>query len=336
MDRRTMLLLAAGMTAEAAATIADPWERLAHALAGPQSLDEETVERLEARTIGFHRLEFALPARAIYQGLTAHINELSNLLQNSPPDRLRRRLAATAGEAATLASWIAWDLKQPGQSISYDRVAALAAKESGHLIIQACTHAYKSYAVQGRAAHEAVRQAQQFLPAQGDDATRAWLLSRQAEELAALGDRHALDLLHQAEEAYSRARPHRERAWTRFLDPGRMAAFQLSTYVRLGDEHRVIEVGQAALSAIGHDTDRKRVAVVYADIAQAQLQIGDVAEGVAYGRRALESAQRSESTWGLQHLTTVEKVLAPQKDQAAQELLGDIVATRRSLGMSPA
>ncbi|MEV7012255.1 hypothetical protein [Streptosporangium sp. NPDC051022] len=55
-DRRTMLLLAAGMTAEAAATIADPWERLTRALTGPQALDEETVERLEARTIGFHRL----------------------------------------------------------------------------------------------------------------------------------------------------------------------------------------------------------------------------------------------------------------------------------------
>ncbi|GAA3419339.1 hypothetical protein [Streptosporangium vulgare] len=140
-----------------------------------------------------------LPARAIYQGLTTHINELSTLLQSGPSDRFRRRLAATAGEAATLASWIAWDLKQPGQSASFERVSALAAKESGHQIIQACTYAYKSYAVEGRAAYEAVRQAQQFLPAQGDDATRAWLLSREAEELAALGDRRAIEVMHQAE-----------------------------------------------------------------------------------------------------------------------------------------
>ncbi|MFI7539208.1 XRE family transcriptional regulator [Streptosporangium sp. NPDC049376] len=331
-----MLLLAAGMTAEAAASITDPWDRLSRALTGPQALDEDTVERLEARTVGFHRLEYVLPARAIYQGLTTHITELSNLLQSGPPERFRRRLAATAGEAATLASWIAWDLKQPGQSLSFDRVSTLAAKESGHQIIQACTHAYKSYAVQGRAAHEAVRHAQQFLPAHGDDATRAWLLSRQAEELAALGDRRAVSLLHQAEDAYSRARPHRERAWTRFLDAGRMAAFHLSTYVRLGDDHRVIEAGQAALSAVAQDTDHKKVAVVYADIAQAQLQIGDVTEGVTYARRALESARRSESTWGLQHLATVEKTLAVQKDQAARELLGDITSTRRALGTSPA
>ncbi|GAA3091434.1 hypothetical protein GCM10017600_41360 [Streptosporangium carneum] len=61
-----------------------------------------------------------------------------------------------------------------------------------------------------------------------------------------------------------------------------------------------------------------------------------MAEGVAYTRRALESAQRSESTWGLQHLTTVEKTLAAQADPTARDLLGDIVATRRSLGTSPA
>ena len=334
-DRRTMLLLAAGMTAEAAATISDPWERLSRALTGPQALDDDTIERLEARTIGFHRLEYVLPARAIYQGLTTHINELSTLLQSGPSDRYRRRLAATAGEAATLASWIAWDLKQPGQSASFERVSALAAKESGHQIIQACTHAYKSYAVEGRAAYDAVRHAQQFLPAQGDDATRAWLLSREAEELAALGDRRAIEVMHQAHEAYDRARPHRERAWTRFLDPGRMAAFQLSTYVRLGDEHHVIEAGQTALSAVAQESDHKKAAIVYADIAQAQLQIGDIAEGITYARRALEAAQRSESTWGIEHLATVEKALAPHTDHAVRELLGDIAATRRNQGPSP-
>ncbi|SFL05291.1 hypothetical protein SAMN05216275_15026 [Streptosporangium canum] len=154
--------------------------------------------------------------------------------------------------------------------------------------------------------------------------------------MAALGDRRAVDLLQQAEDAYGRARPHRERAWTRFLDPGRMAAFQLSTYVRLGDERQVIEAGQAVLSAVAQDADHKKVAVIHADIAQAQLRIGDVAEGVAYAHRALDTAQRSGSTWGLQDLTALEKALVIQQDQAARELLGDITSTRRSLGSSPA
>jgi tetratricopeptide (TPR) repeat protein len=245
-------------------------------------------------------------------------------------------LAATAGEAATLASWLAWDLKQPAQSASFDRVSALAAKESGHPIIQACTHAYRAYALEGRPALEVIRQAQQFVPAHGDDATRAWLLCLEAESLATLGDRQAMERLRQAEEAFDRARPHRERAWTRFLDAGRMAAFQLSVHVRLGDERQVIAAGQHALSSVGGDADHKRIAIIYADVAQAQFQIGDIPTGITYARRALESAQRTESTWGLQHLGAVEKTLATQQEPAARELLGDLVSTRRTLGSSPA
>ncbi|MEV0581296.1 hypothetical protein [Nonomuraea sp. NPDC050310] len=215
-------------------------------------------------------------------------------------------------------------------------MSALAAREAGHPVIQACTYAYKSYAVEGVEAIQVVRQAQAFLPAEGDDATRAWLLAREAEELASLGDRQAVEQLRQAEEAFHRAKPHRERVWTRFLDSGRMAAFQLSTYVRFGDERHVTEAGQAALDSISQSTDHKRAAVIYADVAQAQFQIGDSAGGVSYARRALEAAQRTESTWGLQHLGTIEKALASQQDQAARELLGDLIATRRTLGTSPA
>lgn len=118
-----------------------------------------------------------------------------------------------------------------------------------------------------------------------------------------------------------------------------MVAFQLSTYVRLGDERHVIEAGDAALNAVDQDQDQdhKRASVVYADVAQAQLQLGNVAEGVAYARRALEAAQSAESTWGLHHLARVEKTLAVRPDKAARDLLGDILTTRRrALGSSPA
>ncbi|MEV0161060.1 helix-turn-helix domain-containing protein [Nonomuraea fuscirosea] len=331
MDRRTMLLIAAGLTAEGAASLANPWERLTLALSGTRADQEDTVERLEARTIGFHRLEETMPARTIYQGLTAHLNELSTLLQAGFPDHLRRRLAATTGEAAVLASWIAWEIKQPGQSAAFDRIAALAAQESGHPIIQACAYAYRSYAVRGAPAVQNIRLAQQHLPAQGDNATRAWLLAREAEELAGLGDRQALMRLEQAREAYGQARPQRERAWTRFLDSGRMAAYRLSTYVNLGDEDRVIDEGQAALYALSHEADHKKIAAVHADIAAAQLRIGDLNEGITSGHRALETAQRTESRWAFQQLAAVENALSGKRDASACDLLAAINAAHRSL-----
>ncbi|MEU6725950.1 hypothetical protein ABZ917_19790 [Nonomuraea wenchangensis] len=115
-----------------------------------------------------------------------------------------------------------------------------------------------------------------------------------------------------------------------------MAAFQLSVHVRLGDEQQVTAAGQQALSSVDGDGDHKRLAVIYADIAQAQFQIGDIPTGVTYARRALDAAQRTESTWGLQHLGNVEKALTGQRDPAARELLGDLISTRRALGLSPA
>lgn len=116
-----------------------------------------------------------------------------------------------------------------------------------------------------------------------------------------------------------------------------MVAFQLSTYLRLGDERHLIETGDAALNAVDQDQDHKRASIVYADAAQAQLQLGNIAEGVAYARRALEAAQSAESTWGLHHLARVEKTLAVRPDKAARDLLGDILTTRRrALGSSPA
>ncbi|MFC4589333.1 helix-turn-helix domain-containing protein [Sphaerisporangium corydalis] len=334
MDRRTMLLLAAGMTAEAAVGISDPWERFSKALTGQGRLDEDAIERLEARTVGFHRLEFGLPARAIYQGLTTHINEISTLLQSGVPESYRRRLAITAGEAATLAAWTAWDLGQSNQATSFERLAALAAKESGHRVIQACAYAYQAYTVSGRDAYEQIQHAKEFLPTRGEDATRAWLLYREAEEVAALGDRRSLDVLQQAEEVYTRARPHREHAWTRFLDVGRVAAFRLSIYVGLGDERRVTEAGQEALSAVASDSEGKRVSVIYADIAQGQFKLGNHSEGLSFARRALKSVRHTESNWGLRHLATLERALTGRRDQASQELLQEIAATRQDRSSS--
>jgi hypothetical protein len=49
------------------------------------------------------------------------------------------------------------------------------------------------------------------LPGKGEDAPRAFVLGREAEEAAALGDKVAKDLIKQAAEAFSRARPQHER-----------------------------------------------------------------------------------------------------------------------------
>src|SRR5262249_19054028 len=93
MDRRGVLQMAAPLAVAPALGVADPVERIAHALTRPTGLTEDMVEYLEARSIGFHRLESVLPAGRIFRGLLAHLNEITTLLQVCPKakDRLRTR-----------------------------------------------------------------------------------------------------------------------------------------------------------------------------------------------------------------------------------------------------
>lgn len=65
---------------------------------------------------------------------------------------------------------------------------------------------------------------------------------------------------------------------------------------------------------MSNETDHKKIAAVHADIAAAQLRIGYLNEGIASGRLALETAQRTESRWAFQQLAGVENALTRKRD----------------------
>lgn len=93
--RREMLSLVAQLGAAAALAQSEVWERLAYALTNPSAMDEKVIREMEARTAGFHRLEEVVSAPALIKGLTAHMREVSTLLNGTahdPKDELRERL----------------------------------------------------------------------------------------------------------------------------------------------------------------------------------------------------------------------------------------------------
>ena len=120
-----------------------------------------------------------------------------------------------------LAAWTAWDLGEVAHSARMYRITEAAARAVGDPLIMACAHTYRSYSTSGATAHETARkmlaEARKCLPEAGEHATRAWVLGREAEEAAAIGDPAAETLTRQAAEAYDQAQPQRERPWTRFL-----------------------------------------------------------------------------------------------------------------------
>jgi transcriptional regulator with XRE-family HTH domain len=146
--RRDMLALAAQLGATAALAQSGAWERLAYALTNPGAMNEATIKEMEARSAGFHHLEEIASAPVLLKGLTAHLREVSTLLNGSAGDvgsDLRRRLIAVAGESSVLAGWLASDIGDSATARNFYDTAAKAAKQADDPAIAACALAYRSY-----------------------------------------------------------------------------------------------------------------------------------------------------------------------------------------------
>lgn len=260
----------------------------------------------------------------------SHLREITALLEGHLDDRLRPRLARIAGESAVLAAWTAWDLNEAAHSSRMYRITETAARIADDPVIMACANTYRSYSTSGPTAHEHARrllsEARECLPEKGEHATRAWVLGREAEEAAALGDTAAKNLIRQSAEAFEQARPQRERPWTRFLDDTRMTALALSTYTRVGNERRVHELASDLLATVTPVS--KRAALINADVGVAAVRPGDVSSGISYGRRSLEAVRASETSFGLWRLEELARALA--QEPRARDLRLEIKQTRRA------
>jgi hypothetical protein len=209
--RRDMLALAAQLGATAALAQSEVWERLAHALTQPGAVSDTLISQLEARSSGFYQLEEIVPAQAVLKVLTAHLREVSTLLNgraSDPRDELRRRLIVVAGESSLLAGWAASGLGDSGTARNFYDTAIKAAGEAGDPAITACALAYRSYIPSAKGANGRARvllaQALENVSDRASPATAAWVAARHAEESALLGDKaRALDSWRRAEEAFS-------------------------------------------------------------------------------------------------------------------------------------
>jgi hypothetical protein len=261
----------------------------------------------------------------------SHLREITALLEGHPSDPLRSRLARIAGESAVLAAWTAWDLGEGAHSARMYRITEAAARAASDPVIMACANTYRSYATSGPTAHEDARrllaEARECLPETGENATRAWVMGREAEEAAAIGDLAARDLIKRAAEAFEGARPQKERPWTRFLDDTRMNALALSTHTRLGNEQQVHELADDLLATVTPAS--KRAALINADVGIAAVRLGDISSGLSYGQRSVEAVRASETSFGLWRLEELARALA--QEPRARELRTEIKQTRRSL-----
>jgi ABC-type transport system involved in cytochrome c biogenesis ATPase subunit len=250
---------------------------------------------------------------------------------------LRQRLAATAGDSAALGAWLAWEQGDESRASALRHAARRAAQEGDDPAVLACCAIYASFAESSPArSRRRLADSRASLPRQLVPATWAWLLAREAEEAAALRDPKALDMIDEAVEALSTARPCAERPWTRCLVDTRLSHMRVLITGRLGKDQAMAEPLEELLAAAG-DPAYKSTGRKLATAALGFALRGDHTEAVHYGGRAVAAVRQSEATYALDRLDELGQALArPARRHApARELREEIGATRRELNGSP-
>jgi transcriptional regulator with XRE-family HTH domain len=343
--RREMLSMVAQLGATTALAQSEVWERLAYALTNPSAMNEQIIREMEARSAGFHRLEELMPASSLFKGLTAHLREVSTLLNGTaydPADELRNRLMVVAGESAVLAGWAASDVGDSATARNFYETAERTAKEADDPGIAACALGYRSYIPSTKGANGRSRMyLSQALEALPDDSvspgTTAWLAARHAEESAVLGDKaHALKSWGRAEEAFSVAFPEEDRVWTRFLDQDRFDSYHIATLSRIpGKLDEAQEMGNAVVSRLAQP-DRKKAAIILEDIAVAHLARGSLGEACRLAKNGLAVVRETEFAMWLPKFEAIGQGLSRWRDQPPiRAYLEDLAMTKRQFAASP-
>ena len=341
--RREMLALVAQIGAGAALAQSEVWERLAYALTNPTAMNDIIVREMEARSRGFYQLEEIVSAQAVLKGLTAHLREVSTLLNgraSDPKDELRRRLIVVAGESSLLAGWSASALGESVTARNFYDTAVKAADEASDSAISACALTYRSYIPSGKGANGRARvllaQALEKVSETGSPATVAWVAARHAEESAILGDRQqALRSWGRAEEAFSVADADEDRVWTGFLDQDRFDSFRIATYLKVGkldDAQRIAEDMLARLA----EPDGKRAAVIRENIATAHIVRGSANEASQVAQSGLAILRETEFAMWLPRYEAIAHALRRwERQPQVRSYLEEFAMTKRQFAGPP-
>jgi hypothetical protein len=169
---------------------------------------------------------------------------------------------------------------------------------------------------------------EQLLPAASDPATRAWLLAREAEAAAAVGDRAAAGIIDAASDGLTAAQPQRERSWTRCLESPQLTHARLIIATRLR-EHALLDRLARELLVLASDPDQKKSGRMLASVALALTALGEVGEALKFGQRSVEAVRQSRARYALDRLAELAHALAPF--DGTRELSEEIKATHREL-----
>jgi tetratricopeptide (TPR) repeat protein len=304
-------------------------EPSAHPTAGSGRVGAELLDALDAMTESYRRLDRQLGAASVFDDSTHHLQRIARLKDASMTTEHRRRLAAAAGEVASLAAWQALDLGRPGAAWSYYSLATRAAREAGDRELHAYVVAETSYVLlfggQVREALSLVKRARHL--ARGTSPRlQAWLAAAHAEASAIAGHPgDSLRALDQAEEAFQQVEPGSGPRWLAYFDRAHLVRWQGHCLVAVGQPETALAVLQAALGSVDASFVRARAGALV-DLATLHLRQGEVDATCDVLARAFLLARETQSTKNHRRIIEVRRRLRPWNTTAAvrdlDELLG--------------
>lgn len=313
--RRTLL----GGAILSAASAAEPWGRLAHALGKGAKIDSAAAGTLIDRASALHVSEHHLTAHQLQGLVESHLDAITAALPRAGTHE--RALTIAAGETAALAGWVAWDLGDYDSARAYYRVTEDCAESAGHPPLRALALGYASYgAATPEKAAELLAQAAKDLRGHGNATAAAWVHGRYAEEAANAGDdTGALRALDRARVVYDFADHASEQAWVRFVTPYRVDSLALSVYGEL-KRKELTETAETAVSRLGEALPDSGV-VVLGDLASALLRGGDIDQGVYVSRQFAAAAEARPNTMGRDRAQAIAARLPDSERELAHHLM---------------
>jgi len=127
------------------------------------------------------------------------------------------------------------------------------------------------------------------------------------------------------------ADPEEDRVWTRFLDRSRFDSYQIATYSRIGRMDEAQSIAESVIASMSQqDQARKRVVIIFEDIARAHIALGAMSEAANFAKTGLAALRKIGFTMWLPKYEAIAEALRPYgRQQAVNSYLEDVIATKR-------
>ena len=329
-----------GLTEYAAnGTIEGSMDRLRFALDHPSTVDARTAELVEASTSRLFDLQHHSPSRLLAPTVDRHIGTITALVTAARHETVRRQLLISAGRAALLAGWLAFDRGDTASAHRYWDTSIGAAEGTVDAPLLAGSLTCLSYAAARRGdpgtAWQLAHTAGQHTPE--DRRAAAWATSRAALHAAELGEndaaRAAMDRALELAGDLPSPRPgDGGMPWTRSFDRARLLSTVAHTAALIEDRHAADYAFQAA-ETLGPARVKAR-AVVLAECALVSAIVGELDLCLDYGAISAALTRELDVSVASDLLYAVVPVVLPYSDtRAVRELLPQLTRLTRAVDL---